>query len=238
MLTIKSTRLYKVIKLDFYIVELISKMSRRGNLHDPSGGQVFFPEEIVRPDDLGVEEKPDCPPCPETKVIVVEKIVPGPERVVEKIVPGPERLVEKIVPGPERIVEKIVPGPERIVEKFVPGPERIVEKIVPGPERIVEKLVPGPERVVEKIVPGPERVVEKIVPGPTYPTSTSSSHGGNMSWEQYLTSGVAINWNNADVRYHANRLGINIPGGPSPYGGGGGGGRWCLNSCGQWVWMP
>jgi len=37
--------------------------------------------------------------------------------------PGSERVVEKIIPGPERVVEKVV-------ERVVPGPERVVEKIV------------------------------------------------------------------------------------------------------------
>ena len=71
-----------------------------------------------------------CPP----KTIIVEREVPGPERIVEKTVevPGPERIVN--VPGPERIVE--VAGPERIVEKRVEVPGATVQ--VP---QIVTKVV-------------------------------------------------------------------------------------------------
>lgn len=55
----------------------------------------------------------------------------------QKIAPA---VVEKEVPGPERIVEVIkeVPGPERIVEliKEVPGPERIVEVVKEVPAKL------------------------------------------------------------------------------------------------------
>ncbi|CAK9159557.1 unnamed protein product [Ilex paraguariensis] len=99
------------------------------------------------------------------------------------------------------------------------------------------KPKPNPTRVVEP-KPKPTRVVD---PRTTRPTAApSSSHGGgNISWEAYFRSGVAINWNNQEVRNQANRLGMNIRGGSSSRGGGGGGGggQWCFNAFGQRVWM-
>lgn len=69
-------------------------------------------------------------------------------KVVEKPVPGPERIKyvdrveykQKIVTV-EKPIEKIK---EVVKEVNVPGPVKIIEKDVPGPERIVYRDVPGP----------------------------------------------------------------------------------------------
>lgn len=92
-----------------------------------------------------------------TKEIEVEKII-----TVEKPVEVEKetiRIVEKEVPGPERIVE--VPGPERIVE--VPGPERIVERIVkvPGAERVVVRTDNSKIEELEQRLAVKPSVVEK-----------------------------------------------------------------------------
>ena len=74
------------------------------------------------------------------KEIVIEKEVPV-EKIIEvevikevPVIKKIDRIVEKEVPGPERIVE--VPGPERIVERIVEV--EVVKEIVIENEKIVE----------------------------------------------------------------------------------------------------
>lgn len=85
------------------------------------------------------------------KIVTVEKPVEVEKETV--------RIVEKEVPGPERVVE--VPGPERIVN--VPGPERIVEKIVqvPGKEVVVVRTDNSKIEELEKKLAVKPTVVEK-----------------------------------------------------------------------------
>lgn len=99
------------------------------------------------------------------KEIVIEKEVPV-EKIIEvevikevPVIKKIDRIVEKEVPGPERIVE--VPGPERIVE--VPGPERIVERIVkvPGAERVVVRTDNSKIEELEQRLAVKPSVVEK-----------------------------------------------------------------------------
>lgn len=76
------------------------------------------------------------------------EVIPAPAAITRTVVV--EKIVERTVPGPERIVEHVVEKPvERIVERRVevPGPERIVERVV---ERPVEKIV-YVDRVVERV---------------------------------------------------------------------------------------
>ncbi|CAK9160487.1 unnamed protein product, partial [Ilex paraguariensis] len=58
--------------------------------------------------------------------------------------------------------------------------------------------------------------------GGAWSGGSARADGGGGGETINLTSIVAINWNHPDVIYHANRLGIPIPGGLSSGGGGGG----------------
>jgi uncharacterized protein YqgV (UPF0045/DUF77 family) len=100
------------------------------------------------------------------KEVVVEREVPV-EKIVEVEVPKEievikevERIVEKEVPGPERIVE--VPGPERIVE--VPSKQRVVK--VENTDKVNELLIEisalRQENTNLKMTP--PQVIEKEVP--------------------------------------------------------------------------
>lgn len=98
-------------------------------------------------------------------VKVVERDVPGPERIVYK--EGPERVVVKRVEVPvEKVVvrEKKVEVPvERVVikENRVEVPVQVI-KVVEKPVEVVREVikeVPGPTNVKTVIKEGPERIV-------------------------------------------------------------------------------
>ena len=92
------------------------------------------------------------------KEIVIEKEVPV-EKIIEvevikevPVIKKIDRIVEKEVPGPERIVE--VPGPERIVERIVEV--EVVKEIVIENEKIKKKKkiveVPATKETIREVV--------------------------------------------------------------------------------------
>ena len=111
-----------------------------------------------------VEKKIEVP-VEVIKEVIVEKEIEV-EKVIEKTIEVPVeveketiRIVEKEVPGPERIVE--VPGPERVVRvESSEGVKRLNTEIQTLQNEL-QKLRDKEPEVVEKII---EKIVEKEVP--------------------------------------------------------------------------
>ncbi len=89
-------------KGDAVFVDAQDNILRAGRCGNPARGTITRPTPLVKE---------------VTRTITKTVEVPGPERIVEKQVPGPERIVK--VPGPERVVEKTV---TRLVERKVEIP--------------------------------------------------------------------------------------------------------------------